>query len=498
MKKILSVLPLLLVAAESLSAQAPVSVDGVFRLGDATTTQPIMNFLVEFNADAAGVDATDFAPLPGAAGLTVSGFGNESLDFRFGGGRPTRAFATGLVAPISQAVTVEFWVATDDSGGTMFDYASAGDLDQIRIRHSGGNVELLVHGTVICSSSTTINDQQWHHIAATYDAATSQGQLYIDTVLVDSGVGPIAPPLNAGGVVVLGSNATTSAAPVSFSDNLYGRYDDLRIWSVVRTGVQISGAHNRLQRPTAANLVLNWQCDVAENLGLGAAGTNDLRDTTVNANHAQLGNPTTPQFLTGPTLEGIRYRVTLTHGGILTCPLTVGLGVLNDGSITRVSNGVPLAASFNTGETYAFNPPLTLPGTGDDLGLSVLTNGQPKRCATAGDFLTFHFESPMGGLNWSIPLLVVQVYAPGAHPGSSLPGVQVNFAVAPLPVFLFDGSTALGAFGPALLPPAGMNFGAVMPPGYAGLEMIVQAAVISPAALNGLYATTQALGIRFY
>jgi hypothetical protein len=478
----------------ALSAQANLNVLAVDLLTDAATSDPVVNFLVSFDDPATGVDATDFSVASALPSATVTGFGNLALDMRFGGSRPTRAFAENFAGPMGVGVTVEFWMATDDAGGTMFDYATATDLDQIRIRHNGGAVEFMIHGVVLCSTPVVVNDQQWHHVAGTWNSNTGDANLYVDGVLQATGNGQAGVPLSSGGVVTLGSNVTAVSPSPSFNGNLYARYDDLRIWSAVRSAAAVLNSMARPQRPSAANLRLNWQCDLAENLGVGAAGANDLRDTTFNGNNAQCGAQTTPQFIAGPIMDGLRHRVTTTLTGVAAlCSGGIGLNVLHNGSITRLSDGAALAGPYSSGALCAYTQtPVDRPGTGDDYALGVTIGGVAKRCVTAGELTTFSLTSPFGGMNYSIPYLVLQFYAPGAHPGSSFPGVQVNFGAAIPPQFLLDGTTALGGFGTLLLPPSGITLAAAFPPGLAGLAFTVQGAAVGPNALNTIYGTTLA------
>lgn len=485
----------------TLAAQIP-DVSFIDRLGPAATSATVFNFLVGFDEPVIGVNGADFAASTTAAGVTVAGLGNDALDFRFGGGRPTRAFAQNLAGPISTAFTVEFWIATDDSGGTLFDYCvNAANEDEISIKHNSGNVEFYVDDAVIASAAAIINDQAWHHIAARWTSATGSAQLFVDGAQVATGTGSIGHVIPAGGTVAVGSDVDTLAP--AFSANLYGRYDDVRLWNTVRTNGQINGAMLRPQRPNQPEQILNWLCDVAEDLGLGSAGANDIRDTSPNGNHARFGSSQTPQFIAGPTMNGERYRVTLNLGASVPCVLTIGLEVLNDGSIVLAADGVtPLAAGMIGTETYSYAPATTaliLPGTGEDLALfTLLTNGVNTNCATTGDSILIHFESPLGTFNGTLPVLVGQLYASGAHPGSSFPGLQVNIAASPAPSVIFDGNLMGGIFGPLTLPASGITLQGTVPPGVAGMSAIVQALAVTPTAANGFFATSVARELRFY
>ena len=500
MKHLSRVLSSLVLFTGVVAAQT-VNVTDLDALGATTTAGPSTHYMVSFGAPVTGVDVADFAPISSVVGATVTSVDNNCLDFRFGGGRPTRAVATGLVAAPSTAVTVEFWMATDDAGGTMFDYAGAAanvNDDEVRIRHSGGIVEFMIHNTVVCSSSTVVNDQSWHHIAATWSSATGFGILYIDGVQVATGTAQTGYVLLAGGAVGVGQDLDDAAGTPVAGENLYGRYDEVRLWNTERTSANIQNSMNRYVRPSnnVAELVLYWICDNADDLGLGVAGVNDLRDMTANGNHATFGTATTPQFLVGAPFDGFRFHVTVTYGGFVGCGVVMGLQVLNNGTITRISNGAPLGGPFSAPGLFnlVMTTPLSLPGTGDDLALlPVLVDGVATPCVGAGDFLQIQMHSPFGGMNWSIPFIVVQFYTPGNQPGSSFPGIQMNFAAPIPPIFILDGTTSLAGFGPMLLPPGGVSFGAMFPAGFTGFNFMIQGATIGSTALNTLYASTTAV-----
>ncbi len=507
MKHLSRVLSSLVLLTAAVAAQG-VNVIELDALGDTTTGGPSTHYLVSFGAFVTGVDVADFAPISSVAGATVTSVDNDALDFRFGGGRPTRAVATGLVGAPSTAVTVEFWMATDDSGGTMFDYAggaSDANDDEVRIRHNAasGVVEFVIHNTVVCSAPTVVNDQNWHHVAATWTSSTGAGKLYLDGVLVASGTAQAGHVLLAGGAAAVGQDLDDAVGTPVAGQNLYGRYDEVRMWNTERTLTNILNSMNHYVRPSnnAAELVLYWICDNADDLGLGVAGVNDLRDMTANGNHATFGAATTPQFIAGAPFDGLRFHVTVTYGGFVGCGVTMGLQVLNNGTIFRISNGAPLGGPFSAPGLFnlLMSTPLSLPGTGDDLALlPVLVDGVATPCVGAGDFLQIQMHSPFGGMNWSIPFISVQFYTPGNHPGSSFPGIQMNFTAPVPPIFILDGTTSLAGFGPMLLPPGGVSFGAMFPPGFGGLNLMIQGLTVGPTALNTIYATTTAVELFVY
>ncbi len=96
-----------------------------------------------------------------------------------------------------------------------------------------------VSNTVL-TGTAQINDGQWHHIAATFDAATGERKLYVDGVLDVQDV--VAVPGTAisqwaSGRYAIAARATAADAAA----NIYRGYvDDVRIYSKVLTGDQIA------------------------------------------------------------------------------------------------------------------------------------------------------------------------------------------------------------------------------------------------------------------
>lgn len=92
------------------------------------------------------------------------------------------------------------------------------------------------------------------------------------------------------------------------------------------------------------------------------------------------------------------------------------------------------------------------------------------------------------GVYTGAPLIVaLEPFVTGMPPSlSGLPSVHLSVANT---IFVVGGSTP---FGPPVLPAPSFNFAFVAPAGFSGLSIMMQAAVLSPATVNGLFAASHA------
>ncbi len=96
-----------------------------------------------------------------------------------------------------------------------------------------------VTNTVLTGTSP-INDGQWHHIAATFDAVTGERKLYVDGVLdVEDVVGVPGTPIStwATGRYAIAGRATDANTAATI---YRGYVDDVRIYNSVLTASEIS------------------------------------------------------------------------------------------------------------------------------------------------------------------------------------------------------------------------------------------------------------------
>lgn len=168
---------------------------------------------------------------------------------------------------------------------------------------------------------------------------------------------------------------------------------------------------------------------------------------------------------------------------------------------------IPHANFGMTGTIIVTPVASTYPGSGEDVRiLTAITPsnsnsantptggpGNDIKTATAGDYLTAVFDSPLGSFN-GVPLLfLAEVFAPASPPSGPL-GLSISVSGA---VILANGTTpnALGMF--ITIAPGGTTFNYLLPAGLAGNSVMLQGLAVTNTANNGFFALSDAHEIQF-
>lgn len=142
------------------------------------------------------------------------------------------------------------------------------------IRYASGNPGAV--DSVVASGTLATNT--WHHLAVTFDNATSAANLYVNgSSVATATLG--GTPVASTSTVIFGASATTPADPFT------GRLDELRFWSGVRTPAAIAGTYQTRLTGAESGLLAYWPFDegtggtaadlvaaVTATLGTAAAG----------------------------------------------------------------------------------------------------------------------------------------------------------------------------------------------------------------------------------
>ncbi|MBT8195125.1 MAG: LamG domain-containing protein, partial [Bacteroidia bacterium] len=104
-------------------------------------------------------------------------------------------------------------------------------------------------------SSTSVNDGNWHHIAATYNSATGMASIYVDGVLDASALR--AGDLYSDTTMRIGDCGGFGCPGYEFD----GKIDEVRIWSVARTQSEIQADMNKVVDPASAGLMAYYRFD---------------------------------------------------------------------------------------------------------------------------------------------------------------------------------------------------------------------------------------------
>ena len=144
--------------------------------------------------------------------------------------------------------TIAFWVKTTGTGGTgqwwagegLVDGEVAGVADDFGISLVGNTAAFGVgNPDTTITSTTAINDGQWHHLTATRSAYTGRMQLYVDGALQASATGPFGPKTSPPNLR-LGS-IQTGVSGGYFS----GALSDVEIFNRVLSGTEITDVMNQ-------------------------------------------------------------------------------------------------------------------------------------------------------------------------------------------------------------------------------------------------------------
>jgi len=192
----------------------------------------------------------------------------------------------------TETFSISAWVKlpnqVDDWSGIV-EFTPEGSTDRRGLFLSGPGGEdvgspTITYGALNYRVSTAgdIDDDEWHHIAGTYDGSVPK--LYVDGVSVHLG-----PENNTVGNVLeskLTIGAWTDTNPVSFC--FPGIIDEVRVWNIARTKEDIQSSMHRVLTGNEPGLVGYWRFDEEP-------GAQTAVDLSPSGNHGTLINmdPTT-------------------------------------------------------------------------------------------------------------------------------------------------------------------------------------------------------------
>jgi hypothetical protein len=205
------------------------------------------------------------------------------------------------------AFTVELWVKTPSTSNQNLinKRASCNNTSMWNIKLQGG-VPLLemienTSGTNFFAlyANKAINDGTWHHIACTRSASGGIAKIYIDGVLSSTATGAIA---NISTTASLQIGTSVCNASNDGTNYFRGTLDEIRLWTVERSAVQMAASMNTALIGTETGLGAYYDCNQGTSEGVNTAITT-LTDKTVAANTATLVSftktGTTSNFVSG-------------------------------------------------------------------------------------------------------------------------------------------------------------------------------------------------------
>lgn len=187
-----------------------------------------------------------------SATFNLGKIGNQSAQFD-----GTNHHAT-IPCPIGQNdFTIAFWMKTTDTGGEgqwwagrgLVDGETAGNAPDFGTALVGNKVAFGIGSPdTTLLSMTSVNDGNWHHVAATWNRTNGDMQLYVDGILDNTVTGPIgartAPP-----ALRLGSIQTGASGGF-----FQGSLDDVRLCEYIMSASEVALLANPNTAPTLAAL----------------------------------------------------------------------------------------------------------------------------------------------------------------------------------------------------------------------------------------------------
>ena len=147
---------------------------------------------------------------------------------------------------VSDDFTISFWIKTVQTGGTGQWYNGKGLVDGEvgGVANDFGTVLLgskfgfgVGNPDTTITSTTSINDGQWHYVAATREKATGKMAVYVDGIIESTGTGSKS---------VLTSPSNLRIAGIQTGSNYFnGNVDELVIYNRVLTSDEVLSNYNR-------------------------------------------------------------------------------------------------------------------------------------------------------------------------------------------------------------------------------------------------------------
>jgi hypothetical protein len=205
----------------------------------------------------------------------------------------------------NQSYTIEAWVKTTNGNDIcivcQYDYPGQNRF-QFEIRGDKLNWWKGLHPTDASNNSIlttqSINDGQWHHVAATRDASGNV-LLYIDGIQDGSGVDTLA---------FLNTNTSIGERTLGNDGSFEGDMDEVRIWNLVRSQGDIQSTMNQELIGTESGLIAYY------NFNQGIPGGDNTSITILNDSTSNGYNGTIADFtLNGATSNFILSTITLSN-----------------------------------------------------------------------------------------------------------------------------------------------------------------------------------------
>lgn len=263
---------------------------------------------------------------------------------------------TGVNFPLGNTSrTIEAWIKTtqNNGGGAIMTYGNLTTNNRFALYQTGGKLNFVAENNDY-NTNATINDGNWHHIAATHDGTSLK--VYLDGVQVGTSQ---AKTFNTTG------NQFSIGYRGVASEYFNGSIDEVRVWNVARTAEQINRSKNCELQGNETGLVayykFNQGIDQADNTAIttlnattGSNGTLSNFSLTGTTSNWLAGSPVTSGSIV-PSVASVTTPVTYNQGDTASA-LTALTGANGTGLMWYTT------ATGGTGSTTAPTPSTATPG----------------------------------------------------------------------------------------------------------------------------------------
>jgi len=263
---------------------------------------------------------------------------------------------TGVNFPLGNTSrTIEAWIKTtqNNGGGAIMTYGNLTTNNRFALYQTGGKLNFVAENNDY-NTNATINDGNWHHIAATHDGTSLK--VYLDGVQVGTSQ---AKTFNTTG------NQFSIGYRGVASEYFNGSIDEVRVWNVARTAEQINRSKNCELQGNETGLVayykFNQGIDQADNTAIttlnattGSNGTLSNFSLTGTTSNWLAGSPVTSGSIV-PSVASVTTPVTYNQGDTASA-LTATTGTNGTGLMWYTT------ATGGTGSTTAPTPSTATPG----------------------------------------------------------------------------------------------------------------------------------------
>ncbi|MDO7136699.1 LamG-like jellyroll fold domain-containing protein [Algibacter lectus] len=247
---------------------------------------------------------------------------------------------------LTNNMTIEFWMKSGVTPEQWDTLIAKGDYSWRIALNTNGTLNFAGSGGFgDVSSTVSVIDNTWHHVAATYNGI--EATIYID----GSPSGSVA---GSGDININNTIAVAIGENLDMPGRYYtGNLDEVRIWNIARTAEQINGSKNCELQGTETGLIAYY------NFNQGANSANNTSETTaIDATGAN--NGTLTNFDLTSTTSNWLANSPVTTGSIIPSEATVTTPV----TYSQGDTASPLTATTGTNGTGLFWYTTETGGTG--------------------------------------------------------------------------------------------------------------------------------------